>query len=216
VKKYTPTVRLRKTTREERTAYHEAGHAVAGYLLHISFGYVTIIPDEDKGSLGYILYDGLGEDFQPDVDEPEEVRRKLEPRILCALAGEAAEHRFSGTRNLPGASGDYLSVLNSVMYVCGSTNEADPYATWLYHRAQGMLRNRITWAQVKALATALLAQKHINYETACQVIAQAQADLLASRRSPQASEALARAIEKVERDFEERRKGVRPDEEEGE
>jgi ATP-dependent Zn protease len=47
------------------TAYHEAGHAVAAYELRLPFRYVTIIPDEEKMTLGHIIYRGFGPDFHP-------------------------------------------------------------------------------------------------------------------------------------------------------
>lgn len=44
----------RKLTREERTAYHEAGHAVAHFFVGHPAKRATIIPDEAEGTLGHV------------------------------------------------------------------------------------------------------------------------------------------------------------------
>lgn len=46
--------RVKKLTRLEKTAYHEAAHGVAAYCLNRRFKCVTIVADED--SLGRILF----------------------------------------------------------------------------------------------------------------------------------------------------------------
>ena len=51
--------------RECATAYHEAGHAVAAFLLRRRLRRATIIPDED--SLGHIRTGRAPPTLQPDI-----------------------------------------------------------------------------------------------------------------------------------------------------
>src|SRR5437016_2249213 len=91
----------------QRTAYHEAGHAVAASWLRVPFRYVTIVPDEQDGSLGHIRFTALSKDFGPDIESGSKVRRVLEPRIMVGLAGCAAEAKLVGRYNWVGAHRDW-------------------------------------------------------------------------------------------------------------
>ena len=46
----------RPRRRHESTAYHEAGHAVAAFVLRLKIGRrgVTIVPDKERDMLGYV------------------------------------------------------------------------------------------------------------------------------------------------------------------
>ena len=76
--------------RLEATTYHEAGHAVAAYLLKQPIRYVTVLPGED-GSLGHCAYAPPGEGFRPDVNVDMRTRARLEAMIMTAYAGAAAQ-----------------------------------------------------------------------------------------------------------------------------
>jgi ATP-dependent Zn protease len=52
----------------ERTAYHEAGHAVAAYVVHRGNRSVSIIPDESDGTLGHHHSARWGEKLAPAVE----------------------------------------------------------------------------------------------------------------------------------------------------
>jgi len=172
-RRYEPKRRLRDVPRIKQTAYHEAGHAVAGYELHVPFRYVTIIPDEEESSAGHIRYSDLRPDFDSARDEMTEfqLRRIIEPRIICVLAGEAAESRLTGRRHLLTATGDYRSAVDLAMAVTGGNpDEAGAYCTWLYHRALGLVRQPFWWSAIEALADALLAQKRIGNREARRII----------------------------------------------
>ena len=52
----------RKLTKRERTAYHEAGHAVANYHLRLSIKKISIIQEDD--SLGRVKGSTFS-DFDP-------------------------------------------------------------------------------------------------------------------------------------------------------
>lgn len=84
--------------RLEKTVYHEAGHAVMCYHLHVRFAYVTIIPEEN--CLRNVTYpESYFENFHPDYDNSPKVVARCEKRILVLMAGQVAEKLFSGRHN---------------------------------------------------------------------------------------------------------------------
>ena len=68
-----------QTQDKKRTAYHEAGHAVAHYRLNVSQGGATIIPHD--GKLGSVTAEGEGHVWKAE-DAP--------TQVLCYCAGYAA------------------------------------------------------------------------------------------------------------------------------
>ncbi len=164
------------TKREWGTAYHEAGHAVAAYELRLPFRYVTIIPDEEKMTLGHIIYRGFGPDFHPEYDTSPRIRRKLDRAIICSLAGDAAEFIHRGRHNVRGAQGDLDSAVSYILYLTGSAEDASRYLTDLSARARDLLGAPTTWVGVAALAMELIEQKHIGYHKARKIIADAKSD----------------------------------------
>jgi hypothetical protein len=109
-----------------RTAYHEAAHAVMGYLLrhepralsivpslHWSGVYFHRAPSIDEASL-----DGLRPREAPLAMQPPELRANLEGRILVALAGPAGEelylHRQRFTRYRPTHEHDRMAATETV------------------------------------------------------------------------------------------------------
>lgn len=92
---------------KERTAYHEAGHAIVGlatldcYPVH----YATIVPHSN--ALGLVL-------SAPEKDVVSVSKKELESRIDLALGGFLAEAKKYGTKNVStGASSD-LATANAI------------------------------------------------------------------------------------------------------
>jgi ATP-dependent Zn protease len=81
--------------RRTRTAYHEAGHAVACLKLGRGFLCVTIVPDQDS--------DGEVKRTKAPKSKSE---RWLEREVLISLAGLAAEKRYVGRTDWKGARSD--------------------------------------------------------------------------------------------------------------
>jgi len=113
----------------EKTAYHEAGHAVAAFEMKRSFRHVTIEPDEE--SLGHIMFTKFRDSFRPDIDSYSKIRNPLEKAIITALAGPIAEQIFSGRKNLIGAGGDFHNASEYADYLCGSREESEAFIKWL-------------------------------------------------------------------------------------
>ncbi len=174
-RRYEPKLRLRDVPRIRQVAYHEAGHAVAGYELHVPFHYVTIVPDAERGSEGHVRFVGVGKDLDQAryLMTESQLRRRIEPDIICALAGEAAESRLTGRRDLLSATSDYRSAVESAIEMSGSAVEAGAYCTWLYYRAVGIVRNPFVWAAIEALAAALMDRKRIGSREARRIIKEA-------------------------------------------
>ena len=101
--------KLVKALRLKGTAYHEAGHAVAALYHGLKFTYVTIIPDEQQGSLGHVKFRGVDKsicerfEFGALTDRR---RMDIERHVITMLTAGAAEARFWNRRDYVGAGKD--------------------------------------------------------------------------------------------------------------
>ena len=157
----------------EKTAYHEAGHAVAAFHMRRSFRYVTIEPDEE--SLGHVMYTKFSDSFRPDIDSDRKIRKPLEKAIITAFAGPIAEQIFSGRKNPIGASRDFHSASDYVSYLCVSSEESEAYINWLWIKTKKMIMNPTKWCSVKRLAEELLDCRRIGYVKARKIIKESMA-----------------------------------------
>lgn len=101
-----PEKKSRLVTEKERklTAYHEAGHAVAGYFLPHSdpVHYITIIP---RGASGGMTV------YRPEEDTSYSTRSEMFERIVSAMGGRVSEKIFLDDIST-GASGDIQQATN--------------------------------------------------------------------------------------------------------
>lgn len=153
-------------SRIERTAYHEAGHAVAAHLVGREFGSVSIV--EDEVSLGRVLFKPYDQNFiysltQGAFDDLDD-RRKVEGEIVTAFGGEAAVMLLTGKADRKGAASDLSLVRNFVIQMVNSEEEAKAYANWLRHRTRSVLGSDKTWPAVEAVAKALLEHQTLSYD----------------------------------------------------
>ena len=162
--------RRKRLTRLERTAYHEAGHAVAHVLLHVPFSYATIEPEvsDARTSLGHVrspLPDDLQE-WAASAEVPSTEYRqwkRYENRILVRLSGEMAECRIAGPRRARGGVGnDHREAKKAAHAICGSKKEESAYLTWLRIRAGNIITSPTTWRCVEAVAKALLDKRKLS------------------------------------------------------
>jgi hypothetical protein len=144
----------RTYSRLERTAYHEAGHAVMGFLLKRRVLSVSIAPLDDgsRGRCNYAPTDPklLRIDGEPTARQ----RRTVERLIMCTLAGVLAEQLATGVDNA--ISKDWPKAQDHAKRVCASDREADAYLAWLRVRTESLLAQPATRAMVAAVARALL------------------------------------------------------------
>ena len=81
----------RQRTMRVRSAYHEAGHAVACYLLGRRFKRVTIVPDHE--SHGKVFPHRL-RNFHPDTSTTLRTRQRIETEITILFAGGLTEAKL--------------------------------------------------------------------------------------------------------------------------
>jgi hypothetical protein len=162
--------RTRRATRQlERTAYHEAGHAVAAWVQHRRFTRVTIVPQGDV--LGSCRFARLPT-FHPDSDTDQKTQWWIEREILHLLAGIAAEAHLSGRR--PQGWSDQKDVRQAFQLALyqagGDVKGAAAYLDWCWYPASGLVAHPLNWAAIKALAATLLAHRTLGERRARQVI----------------------------------------------
>ena len=165
------------------TAYHEVGHAVASYVLHVPFRRVSIIPDEERGSLGHMRQSEWNEATRPDIAcKSYHQTRRMECSIQILYAGPFAGEMFTGGAfNEVGAGSDIDQIANMLGYMTADPEEAAAIDTLMNIRARQLLRRPENWAAVKALAEALLERKELSARSAREVIRRAIIEWAADR-----------------------------------
>lgn len=139
------------TKRIQRTAYHEAGHAVACIAKGRKFKYVTISPKD--GSRGHIRYNRV-----PSLEFAKS--RALIDRGIITLAGTCAEKikfgRYSHGFGHDDGESDRSHAAD--LFLSADIADARPY----YAKTEALLRKH--WAKVEAVAGALLTHKTLSYQ----------------------------------------------------
>jgi hypothetical protein len=161
----------------EAVAYHEAGHAVAAWLLNIPLRKVTIVPEGD--ALGYVLRCGVAfpkrvrEAFEfggmSDRDEAWAYYIAERHAVYC-IAGNEAQNRFNprSVRNCHSKS-DRKSALAGLCRLADS--KAIPlYWRILKMRAEKLFDNPSNWKAVKALAETLMERKTLSGDEALEIV----------------------------------------------
>ncbi|MBE6630643.1 MAG: ATP-dependent zinc metalloprotease FtsH [Ruminococcaceae bacterium] len=74
---------------KKNTAYHEAGHAMVGYLLHTDPVHLITIVPTGRGALGYTS-------FRPEADRYQKYKQEYKNEIAMTLGGRAAEEIIFG------------------------------------------------------------------------------------------------------------------------
>ncbi len=158
----------------ERTAYHEAGHAVAAYDQRRRISRVSIIPDSEEGTLGHCSYSQFWKGFDPELNYNSKTRPRIETLIICSLAGHAAEAKHSGRNNWVGSKADRLNALDMALYIAsGGGKELQYYWNWMWERTKGLLPKPFYWDAIEALAAELLQRREIGGQKARNIIHEA-------------------------------------------
>ena len=135
----------------ERTAIHEAGHAVLSCMLRVPFRRVTIKPHGDTA--GRVVCPPWPSALRPDLSFGPRVARRLEAEIMVLFGGYLAEvERFGGEPAEWGWSADREQIADLVLYLAGP--EAQRAVDELRDRARGYIR--AAWPAVEAVAQKLL------------------------------------------------------------
>jgi len=161
----------RRTSRVERTAYHEAGHAVAAYLRHLRFTSISIIPY--RGTLGRCEFSEAGVILDLDLRAMSRTRRRIETLIVVSLGGVISECLLSGRNNWRGAHADLHDAARYASVMTGSEDELGAYVRWLWEHTRMLLSAPPCWLAVQRLASALLEDHRIGERRARRIIADA-------------------------------------------
>jgi ATP-dependent Zn protease len=159
-----------KHTLLERTAYHEAGHAVVYHYLRLALQGISIVRTDDslgaclgnkKPLLGMLtrLNDGYND---------LKTRAYLEHHIQAAFAGQAAEWLLTGRRSSKYCQDDLNCAVNLSTSLEGSSEAALLLLKLLRVRTECLLKNR--WREVEALGLALLERKTLTGKQAREII----------------------------------------------
>lgn len=167
---------MARSKRNERrllaTAFHEAGHAVAGHALEIPFRYVTIAPTEGV-SLGHVQGFRMGKKLAESLgtyDVSPRQRDRVEREVMVFLAGSIAEARYTGRRNQWGASADYRLAVDLAERIAPIGAELDAFLAWLHKRTENLFARPHLWAAVEGLSAALMERGRLSRDETRQII----------------------------------------------
>lgn len=135
---------------KESTAYHEAGHAIVGYLVpeHDPVHKVTIIP---RGRALGVTF------FLPEGDQVSISQKQLESKLSTLYAGRLAEDLIYGEENIStGASNDIKVATNIARNMVTQWGFSDKLGPILYSEDEGEV----------FLGRAMAKAKHMSDETA--------------------------------------------------
>ena len=165
-----PGRRGRDTMKEiERTAYHEAGHAVASYILRQPFLSVDVRPADD-GSLGRVMYP----DGPPIISKPWHPRFRgyIEKEVMSLLAGCEAESLALKRRTYEGGRTDYQDAANYAAHIF-QPDDIPAFVARMTKQIRAELAPPHHWAAVSTLAEVLVAKKQLSGRAARRVIREA-------------------------------------------
>lgn len=159
---------MKRTTRE-RTAYHEAAHAVAAFSYHKRLHKVSIKSDHDAGLLGYVKSpSGIGEAMTH--GDAGRYLRLITEQVAILLAGVVAEREHAlGWHAWAGAASDRSNALGLALRIL-SHDEAPAYMKWLMVRTQNLVKWR--WPAIEAMAQELLLRDEMSGAEATALIRQ--------------------------------------------
>lgn len=163
--------------RLQEVAWHEAGHAVAMFFLHIPFRHATIKSDED--SLGHVL-SKTPRWFQPDCDNSDRQGLYGEKRIISLFAGRHAQALFLGRKPRWGYEHDYHAVVHLSGYLVSPGETENAFLRYLNFRARDLVNRRTQF--IEAVAWALLEFETIDRDEVCEAIMPGSIELRDSLR----------------------------------
>lgn len=163
----------KRPTDIECTARHEAGHAVANYLMRRAFASVSVVSDDE--TVGRVASSKLPDWLRTDLETGGETamqraRKVVEPKIICLYAGSVAEQVFKRKADHTKARKDYLIADELAKTVCASDAERVKYLKWLLQRTRDMLSLPWNWHAITVLAQELLDKKELNGRVARRII----------------------------------------------
>jgi hypothetical protein len=155
----------------ERTAYHEAGHAVVSFALRRAVRHLSIVPDEETN--GRVANHEL-RNSQPDRENDARTRGLVEREIMILLAGGIALAKFQGHGRRRGDGQDLRDANLLADGICGDLDERIAFVRWLRERTRLLLNQPWHWRAVKDIARALLEHKELTGRAAQRIFQAAE------------------------------------------
>lgn len=164
----------------ERLAYHEAGHAVAAYLMNLRFKTVSIISKETGFERCH--FTKWPKNYYQERNRSPKSRNLIEKEVTTVVAGHLSERMLAGETEPIGEHHDVTMAQKLLDSLCGSTEETDAYLRWQWVRTKNMLRLPLNWMMVEALATALIERRELSEESARSIFQETQGKWMNFRR----------------------------------
>jgi hypothetical protein len=147
----------------EVVAHHEAGHAVAAYVLGVNLHRISIVSDGDAA--GQVIHD-YGCNMNEAIYEDDGIRQwALERSAIVSLAGEAAQRQFRAESvEEEHGSGDRLHAHEMLDHLVGEEDQElrEAWYTVLVLRAERLIAEH--WVRVEWLVGLLLKETTIEGE----------------------------------------------------
>lgn len=161
----------RRLSTRERTAYHEAGHAVVAELVGLMCVKTTIVRDKLAGSEGTaFIYPWLRLRKRKDGPIGREKRAKIRRHIMVLHAGGLVAAMVTGRWDLDGDESDSSASYALLRHLFGITDrlptalEQDEmlnYDSRLLRRVFALVNKDSNWSAIEQLAESLLREKTI-------------------------------------------------------
>jgi len=153
----------------ERVSYHEAGHAVASYLVGVKFSHVTIVPEKNR--LGYLKNSKTEQKRAMFLsDKYQKLNDYTRKRILICVAGSVAENLYTKDGIRLGA---YDLDEAWLLAYCLSISDRGkwPLTPWdYYYEVEDKFKEELIWKAIETLASELLVRRTIGYRAAVEII----------------------------------------------
>jgi ATP-dependent Zn protease len=151
---------------DQCTAYHEAGHCVAAFLLNLSVGRkgVTIVANKEALGSAHILSQLRD---NPEYEMSCRTHVRIQKLAVSLLSGDIAERRFSRRRTFGGGP-DVQKAFELLGCISRSHEITD--ARWKVADLEAHLLVKSHWPEIKAVAAALIEHKNLTAKQVREVI----------------------------------------------
>lgn len=156
--------KLKATSRLEKTAYHEAGHAIVAHFNYLHFKHVSI--KKNSESLGHVSFIKPADSFFGKMEMAARssltpyLHDRVQKHIMVCLAGNLAVKIATGRRDFIGASFDHREAIELTERLGYGGHILPAYIRFLRLLTEAMLQRR--WKFVEAVKTALIEKRYLS------------------------------------------------------
>jgi ATP-dependent Zn protease len=155
--------------RMKAIAFHEAGHAVAGWDQQIALGTASIVPRDQDNSLGHCQV-RRPQWFRPDVTIDRRTESWIERRIIVLFAEQSAERLARGRANHVGATADRQAAEGLARELFPEDAVRAAYLKWLRLGAGTLVTQSLNRAAIGAVAAELIKRQSLRSGEVKQII----------------------------------------------